>query len=621
MEGRARCRDRAPDVGREYRGLCGSFMGKLRYDPLACSDRQQSFSPLDTQMDGPIATLAAPPNATPMKAQAPPARATLVVSCMVLAGLAALISVTRLHTYNEPLDRDITCYAVIGHEILAGRPLYSELWDHKPPAIHVTYALADLLWGYGPRTIYLLGVTMAILTLIGVYVAGVAPPWGRAAGLWAAAFWAVTSGSLRLQANQPNSEVFINACLAGAFALLVRGAGRPMGWVRTLLIGLLFALASLYKQVAVTMPMFLALAHVACPPDGPAGRRRALAQVAIMAGIGAAAWGLIFAYFWATGHFQDFYDAVFTYNRFYSTAPNSNFGGSYYNITALPRMIFGGVLKAKPLLLLTGAGFVAASWQFLKRLDRSWLFLAAYAVGTHLAVQLPGWAHPHYFQLWLPVLAIGGAWGAAAIARAVRLPGWMGGNPARFQHLLGLLVWIYLALLEAPNYALSADEWSNRKFGAIFIETKKLGEEIDKLLLPNEGFYEWGDNTGLYFASRRRPIAGLTYFYPLLDGPLVGTLTKRVLADLEATPPELLIILHQAKRPSAPFDAWWSSRYRPFPGDPHREPFELRVRRGGALEARLEARGAFRSRRTKNNVGGFLLYFPKLHLCWGKPNI
>ena len=87
---------------------------------------------------------------------------------IVLVALAVLIAALRLHTYNEPFERDITSHAVIAHEMLAGRPLYSDLWDSKPPAIFVTYALADALVGYGPAEVYFIGVAAAVITLLGL---------------------------------------------------------------------------------------------------------------------------------------------------------------------------------------------------------------------------------------------------------------------------------------------------------------------------------------------------------------------------------------------------------------------------------------------------------------------
>jgi 4-amino-4-deoxy-L-arabinose transferase-like glycosyltransferase len=116
----------------------------------------------------------------------------------------------RLHTYSEPLERDETIYAVIAHEMLDGRALYSDLWDHKPPAIYVTYAAAELIPGYGRDSIFLLNVAAAVATLLACYFAGSAAGDGRIGGVIAAGLWALASGDLAPQANQPNTRVFLS---------------------------------------------------------------------------------------------------------------------------------------------------------------------------------------------------------------------------------------------------------------------------------------------------------------------------------------------------------------------------------------------------------------------------
>ena len=147
-----------------------------------------------------------------------------------LIGLAALIFVLRLHTYNEPLERDLTTYAVVAHELLGGRALYSDLWDHKPPAIHVTYAVGELVAGYGRDSIFFLSVTASVLIMLACYRAGSVMGGGTAGGLIAATLWALVSGDLALEANQPNTEIFINVFLTAAFAIFLRTEKRSLGW-------------------------------------------------------------------------------------------------------------------------------------------------------------------------------------------------------------------------------------------------------------------------------------------------------------------------------------------------------------------------------------------------------
>ncbi len=242
----------------------------------------------------------------------------------VLFALSALMAVARLYTYDEPLDIDQTVYALIAHEMKAGRALYADLWDHKPPAIFLTYWVGETLCGYGPRSIYCMGLAASVMTLIGVYRAGSAHPWGRASGLWAAAFWAVASGDLYLEADQPNTEDFINPCLIGAFALWVWGRDKPWAWWRAGLIGLLFAWASLYKHVVVVVPFLLACVHIACPPGGRECRKSAWRQALVLLAIGEAAWGLVAAYFAYRGEFRAYVDAVFRFNRMDAGNPLKN---------------------------------------------------------------------------------------------------------------------------------------------------------------------------------------------------------------------------------------------------------------------------------------------------------
>src|SRR2546421_11948044 len=128
----------------------------------------------------------------------------------VLVGLCALVFASRLHTYDEPLERDLTTFAVIAHEMLNGKNLYSDLWDHKPPAIHVTYAAAEMIAGYGRDSIFLMNVAAALATLFACYFAGSAAGGGRVGGFVAAGLWALASGGLGIQGNQPNTEGFIH---------------------------------------------------------------------------------------------------------------------------------------------------------------------------------------------------------------------------------------------------------------------------------------------------------------------------------------------------------------------------------------------------------------------------
>ncbi|MBA3323014.1 MAG: hypothetical protein H0T45_16445, partial [Pyrinomonadaceae bacterium] len=81
------------------------------------------------------------------------------ITAIVLIALAAFIVAERVWAYRKPIQRDVSIYAVIGHELLGGRPLYSDLLELRPPAVMVTYAIGEAIVGYGRHTILLLYVT------------------------------------------------------------------------------------------------------------------------------------------------------------------------------------------------------------------------------------------------------------------------------------------------------------------------------------------------------------------------------------------------------------------------------------------------------------------------------
>ena len=188
-----------------------------------------------------------------------------------LVVLVAAIAMERLYTLEEAFERDLMAYMMVADGILDGRPLYSEMWDIKPPGIHWTYALFAAVFGVTPLAIWAMGLVAASLTLWGCYCAG-KQLVDEKAGLIAAALWAVMSGDIMLQANQPNVEVFMNAGLVWAFVWMLRAQGGQTGARVYALIGALLFAATLYKHyVAVAAVLMVGRAFVG---HGSAGHLR-----------------------------------------------------------------------------------------------------------------------------------------------------------------------------------------------------------------------------------------------------------------------------------------------------------------------------------------------------------
>jgi 4-amino-4-deoxy-L-arabinose transferase-like glycosyltransferase len=511
----------------------------------------------------------------PIAGTSPGDRRKRLLTVGVLLLFALLIAAQRLHTYNEELERDIPCYAVIGHEMLQGRELYTDLWDNKPPALHVTYAAAEAVAGYGPRAIYLLNVAFGVVILLGVYAAGRAAGGGTAGGLWAAAFWTVIGGDLFLQANQPNTELMINACRIWAFVLMLRSEDRKRGPLYWLGIGALFALATLYKQIIIFTAVGLTFVHLLFGRF----RRRALGQAGLATAAAAFVWTYVFVYFYSQGRGPFFLGAVFLYNTEYAGHQGMNVLRGLTPILLAPKTLW----FAWPLAALTLTAFVGAARKF----PRETAMLAALIVATIIEISLPGKFFPHYYQYWLPVLCVGAAWGAEALRRAC---------PARFgaaaPHVAAAFALVCLLIHEAPFYRLSATEWSRLKYGDQFVNSARFAREIDRLLLPNETFYVWGSAPELYYYTRRSPPCGVLYSDPLNTGPEVLDLSVRTLIYVARVNPELFIVRLEDDQVFGhlrdhPVSRWFMERYHPLPDRPFRYGFAIFVRTGGALDRRL----------------------------------
>ena len=266
---------------------------------------------------------------------------------VTLIGLLAIMALMRLYTWDQPLVNDLATYAMIANEILQGKILYAEIWSDRAPLIFWTYALAQLIVGYGLQEIYFLWLVTNAFTLMGVYVCASAGNRGPAYGLWAAAFYALISCDPMMEANQPNAEVFMNACMIWALAILLRDDGAGNGVRSGIVIGLLFGAASFYKSHAIFMAIGLAGAHIWIPPGGKDNRMRAVRQVSLGLAVGVALWATLLVYLKISGTFADFWDGVYVFMSHY--------------VGGLSKNLIQGI---NPQYLLPSLSFVFLDWYY-----------------------------------------------------------------------------------------------------------------------------------------------------------------------------------------------------------------------------------------------------------------
>jgi hypothetical protein len=485
---------------------------------------------------------------------------------LFLLGLTCFIFLARFHTYEEPVEHDITTAAVIANEMRQGRQYYSEVWENKPPAVHISNLFAQYLFGYGRGSIYALNVGLSVITLLGVYLAASSSGMGRAAGLWAAIFWTLSSGDLDLQANQPNLEAFMNGPIIWAFALILRlrrsGNGTNTSYIpSSLVVGGLLALASFYKPQCAIYGFCFAVAHLAYAPDTNT-RKQAVKELLIIAAVGVAAWMAFFVYFAQTGRFQILYTTMFVYPRYYS-------GNIFVNLLAsLGRHLYPTPLRViAPLIFLTLIGGIIAG---LKGPRRPWALLIGYAVATQVTIGVSGRYYNHYYQLWLPLFAVGASWAMVSLTHVIREP-----LAAWLPEAIAVIALLFMLQSELWVYSMDPRQWSEREYGGVYAASEELANEINKFLAPNETLYVFGDEPGFYFLTKRRPAVGSFFIQDLAGGPLASELTTRAINDLERKPPDLVVIMNDAigektsgptparLGPDHPLRVWVSRHYCP----------------------------------------------------------
>jgi len=422
--------------------------------------------------------------------------------------------------------------------MLEGKTLYTCLWDHKPPGIYWAYMMAELLWGYGQHAIVYLGAAFSALSILFLYLF-----LHRIAGTFAAllgsAFFALASNSVALEANEPNAELFLNTLtIMALWAFALWSEKRKGSYL--FLSGTFFALATLFKTVAVFPIFFLCLYLLF--PFSPTDFRRWIKDRMVMftwfLSPAALFWLAIFGYFAAKGRFSHFWEAVFAYNVHYV-----NYGGNIlehlWNFFSTPQLFFRASLKEIWILVLLS--IVWFSWRREKYGSLRCSFFVFLFLGLCFSVASPGRYYAHYYQLLLPTFCV--------------LP------PLFFQEAIGrtkqsrrkydksiliallLFTFIFLGHYQLQYLRMTPFEVSEKKYGIRFTQAYYAAKAVEKRTQSCESVYQWGGETGIYFYSKRNSVTGIIYVYPLFTGPEEDTRQKisKVYNDVVNSMPAIFV--------------------------------------------------------------------------------
>jgi len=515
---------------------------------------------------------------------------------LLLAASAVIVIALKLITADRPIARDVMLYTVIGHEMMEGRELYTDLFEHKPPLFLALFGIANTIVGYGQPAITFLGIACSLATLAGVFYSAKQMGRTNSAGIFGAFSWALLSNDVNMYAHQPMPECFINACMIWSFGLFLTLHSRKIQLIKCLTIGICLMMASQVKQPVVIIAAGWAVVHLATRINEPRERLRRLGQLAIIGSVGAVSWLGLFVYFTAVGRYQIFYDSIFTYNRHYAGFPDSPTGIIYgmkiiwwnlQNGLRLHRLFPAFLWMTAPLFIASMTAIVPG---LLRGNRRNWLMWGSYLAMTFLLVTLPGRGYNHYYMVYLPVFITGVAGCLSIINERLR-------PSPKIKALVAVVVVSICTLAFNCIYQLvsSTTVWERVGYAAHFQTVSRLSEYIDKALLPDETLYVWDYQPAFYVLPHRRPPVGVFYNQHALAGPMANELTSRVLDMMKNAPAEVYIIddanrplMNDLSKEAHPVYDWIRRNAREV-DVPDSAPYGIYVLNDGPLAKRIEA--------------------------------
>ncbi|MFN0141463.1 MAG: ArnT family glycosyltransferase [Pyrinomonadaceae bacterium] len=485
---------------------------------------------------------------------------------VAMLALSALIALDRIYAPDVPINVDPASYAVVSHELLDGKQLYTDIWDHKPPAPFVTFAVAELVFGYSPSTLHVLNFIVCLTVLWGIFLAAKQGPGGQIAALVAALLWVIVSGSFGLEGRDPNTELMINAFVVFAFCLIVANRRTGLMTAKSVLVGILFLFASFYKPVVAANVVLITLAYAALAEN----RKRAITDILTIGTVGASGWLLLFAYFNATGRGEIFYKSIVAFNSHYSGSILENIIAPLSGQADLAVDVIG------PLVVFAAVGTIC-SFLFEKRLG---VLVAMYALSSWIALAAAGRFSVHYYQLWLPPLVIASAWGIGHFLSSPKT------TSRAIGYAAALILTATLFFYQLPFYrSVSANEFVP-ELPVLNAADKTVGV-INSLLREDETFYLAGNTPNLYLLANRRPPAGVLFDNHLRDNPLSDELAARVREQLERSRPEILVV--EQNRPPSP--EWLTRQFESTPIYSDPQNYKIYARRGGRLATEKNSNG------------------------------
>jgi hypothetical protein len=477
---------------------------------------------------------------------------------LAAAGLLLFVA-TRLLAVPEPIGIDQGIFATAGWGLTRGLMLYRDVWDQKPPGIHLIYAAAIAIGGARPAVLVVLDTAawtaiLAITTMIAA----------RLGSRRAAAATAIALAVATFPPFARNYGGFLERAVPETFiAVLAAAAVWSTATRRYLAAGVLVGAAAVFKPTALVYAPACVLAAAALATEATDGHgwtrianddwRRAAVR---MASTVALPWLAVAAWLWAAGAGADAWVAVVDYNGGYVAAGSGPLVLPIriaHEVWRLVKSDPGWLVAAAGGLFAMAAGWRGRSWRAVPPIPLAatiWLAAVIVAIAAN-GVRM----YANYFLPAAPPIALLGGWflaeygrGRRAIAVAIVLAAaaavtWRSHAVERAGRYVSADAEILRGTLAREPYLELFGGYGNGR-GYSARANAELTDYLRAHAAPGDRLYIFGMAPSVYFTAARLPANRFVWTYPavapFLRGPDAGA--DALARDLSLAAPAWLVL-------------------------------------------------------------------------------
>lgn len=447
-------------------------------------------------------------------------------------GLAVLYVLAQANPLAGLPGLDSGNYLYVARQLLKGKLLYVDVWNHKTFAGYYLDAFGLLLSNGNRWGIWLIEfVFLFTSTFIGFTIA--ARQWGKAAASFATLFWLFYLNITLQNGNLTEEYSLLFNFLALLHFWNWQKTERFNGW-RWLLFGILTGVNFFIRPNNIGISIAVALTVLVLSLLQRNFKQLLNIGLASFAGF-ALVVSAALLFFYANGNLTQMLESSLLYNFYYT---GENFDSMV--------MLKNGIRIFQWGLMVPLAGYAALVWAAIKKQASPWMILGLIALPLEIWLSsLSGRGYTHYFMTWLPVF-----WLLSGSAFATFSPSLLSDKLLSFLQRYPATLFLLFALFnfqalgeKAQIYALSVDRLLfNRGAGVQMVNP--ISEYLQQHTSEDETVFIWGADAGINFlAERDAPTAFLRY--PLMiDSPITQDMAGRFFQDLQANQPTYIVDLY-----------------------------------------------------------------------------